>query len=103
MAYGASGRSGFYQIQTALSILGVAKDGDGVSGDRALLAGIPTNHPHATNPNIGDIEQLHDIEIADRYLNPRDKAFSVRDLTTLCAGAGFPCANTHSMSSSTIE
>lgn len=88
MAYGASGRSGIYQIQSALSILGVAKDDDGVSSVRALLAGIPNNHPHATNPNIGDTDQLHDIEIADRYLNPRDKAFSVHDLTALCAGAG---------------
>lgn len=89
MAYGASGRSGIYQIQTALSTLGISRDTKGVSQARALMARVPSDHPLKTNPINRDISTIHDTEFADRYLNPRDRAFSVRDLTEICGAAGF--------------
>ena len=88
MAYGASGRSGIYQIQSALSILGIERDGRGVAQARALLARVPEDHPLKTNPINQDIATISDTEFADRYLNPRDRAFSVRDLTEICHAAG---------------
>jgi len=88
MAYGASGRSGIYQIQSALSILGIERDGGGVAQARALLARVPSDHPLKTNPINQDISTISDTEFADRYLNPRDRAFSVRDLVEICGAAG---------------
>lgn len=89
MAYGRLGRTGVYEAQTALSMLGV--DGtrsDGVALARSFLTGLPARNWLSLNPGFADLAKADDIEIADVLLNPRDRAFTTTELDDLMTGAG---------------
>jgi SAM-dependent methyltransferase len=88
MAYGALGRTGIYPVQDMLRQLGLATK-ESVPEARALLRGLPDSNWLKRNPILADNDSISDAEFADRYLNPRDRAFSVRDLEELFGGAGF--------------
>jgi SAM-dependent methyltransferase len=87
MAYGALGRTGIYPVQDMLRQLGLATK-ESVPEARALLLGLPDSNWLKRNPILADSDSISDAEFADRYLNPRDRAFSVRDLEELFGGAG---------------
>jgi SAM-dependent methyltransferase len=88
MAYGRLGRTGIYPIQDALRSLGLAGAGD-VPAARALLRALPETNWLWRNPILADFETISDVEFADRFLNPRDRAFSVRELCDLFEAVGF--------------
>jgi SAM-dependent methyltransferase len=87
MVYGRLGRTGIYPIQDALRLLGLTTP-DSVPAARALLGRLPDTNWLRRNPLLADYETISDAEFADRFLNPRDRAFSVRDLCALFAAAG---------------
>jgi SAM-dependent methyltransferase len=88
MAYGRLGRTGIYPIQDALRMLGLT-DAHSIPEARALLRNLPESNWLRRNPILGDVDTISDVEFADRFLNPRDRAFSVRDLCGLFEEAGF--------------
>jgi len=89
MAYGRIGRTGVYEAQAALSLLGV-DDGrsDAVALARAFVRGLPQTNWLRRNPAFQALVDADDAELADVLLNPRDRAFSIADLDGLCAAAG---------------
>jgi SAM-dependent methyltransferase len=88
MAYGALGRTGIYPIQDALRLLRLTTK-ESVPAARALLRNLPRSNWLRLNPILEDFETISDTEFADRFLNPRDRAFSVRDLGRLFGDVGF--------------
>lgn len=88
MAYGRLGRTGIYPIQETLQLLGLTTP-DSVPAARVLLDALPETNWLRRNPLLADYKTISDAEFADRYLNPRDRAFSVSDLCTLLGDAGF--------------
>jgi hypothetical protein len=88
MAYGRLGRTGIYPIQDALARLGLTTKDD-IPAARALLRTLPETNWLRRNPILADSDKVSDVEFADRFFNPRDRAFSVRDLGQLFGGAGF--------------
>jgi SAM-dependent methyltransferase len=87
MAYGALGRTGIYPVQDALRQLGLTAM-DSVPEARRLLARLPETNWLRRNPLLADFTTISDAEFADRFLNPRDRAFTVRELCGLCGDAG---------------
>lgn len=89
MAYGALGRTGVYEAQAALRMLGV--DGthpDGVALAGAFVRGLPKTNWLLRNPGFAAIAGADDAELADVLLNPRDRAFSTDALDDLTTAAG---------------
>lgn len=89
MAYGRLGRTGVYEAQAALRMLGV--DGgqdDAVARARAFVAGLPDRNWLKLNPGFSHLERTTDVELADVLLNPRDRAFTTDELCDLAEGAG---------------
>ena len=89
MAYGRAGRTGVYEAQAALSLLGV-DDGrpDAVALARSFVRGLPQTNWLRRNPAFEALADAEDAELADVLLNPRDRAFSIAELDGLCAAAG---------------
>ena len=87
MAYGKLGRSGVYHVQDMLRL--VDTEQSDVATARALLSALPETNWHKRNNIFADTKREPDVEIADRYLNPSDRAFTVADLRHLAAAAGF--------------
>jgi len=87
MAYGALGRTGVYPAQEALRLLAKAEP---VTADlaRLFVEGLPDENWLRKNAAFAGVANTDDVELADILLNPRDRAFSVRDLVTLFAGQG---------------
>lgn len=89
MAYGTLGRTGVYEAQAALGMLGV--DGShpqGVALARAFVQGLPKTNWLLRNPRFEAVSGADDVELADLLLNPRDRAFSTDDLDDLANAAG---------------
>ena len=88
MAYGMSGRSGVYQFQDAIRVLGLSRSRESISAARTVFNRLPNNHPLKTNPNFATSSAASDTEFADCFFNPRDQAFSVATLVNLFGSAG---------------
>ncbi|GHD55385.1 hypothetical protein GCM10017083_34230 [Thalassobaculum fulvum] len=89
MAYGRIGRTGVYQAQAALALLGVdAGRPDAVALARAFVRGLPQTNWLRRNPAFQALADADDAELADVLLNPRDRAFGVAELDELFAAAG---------------
>ncbi|NQW12510.1 MAG: methyltransferase [Alphaproteobacteria bacterium] len=88
MAYGALGRTGIYPVQKALRLLSGPEGEPTVDLARTFLNGLPADNWVRKNPHLADLPNLDDVELADRFLNPNDRAFEVRDLAALCAIGG---------------
>lgn len=89
MAYGFLGRTGVYEAQAALRMLGV--DGvrrDGPALARSFVSGLPKSNWLRRNPAFERIAEADDVELSDALLNPRDRAFSTDLLDDLMTGAG---------------
>ncbi len=79
MVYAATRRTGVYMIQDALKRMGVGADPAGVAFTRRLLAGLPQGH--FVNRYIEVAAELqHDAALADTFLNPQDRAYTVPEL-----------------------
>lgn len=89
MAYGGLGRTGVYEAQAALGLLGVdAERPDGVALARAFVRGLPKTNWLVRNPSFENVADADDAEVADVLLNPRDRAFSTDSLDDLVQAAG---------------
>jgi SAM-dependent methyltransferase len=88
MVYGKLGRTGIYPIQDALRQLGLTTE-KSVPAARGLLRRLPETNWLRRNPLLADFDVISDAEFADRFLNPRDRAFEVRGLCELFDAAGF--------------
>ncbi len=88
MLYGHLGRSGVYELQDLLRVLaGDAPLAVQVTLARRLLAKLPETNRFRRNPNLYDHRQS-DAALVDLLLNRRDRAYSVREILDLLAGAG---------------
>lgn len=92
MAYGTLGRSGVYQVQEMLRAVGAHRSPDGVAMARALIESLPATSQLKRNPVFENNTTISDVEIADRYLNPSDRSFTVEELQDLAVGAGLKIA-----------
>ncbi|WP_420405257.1 class I SAM-dependent methyltransferase [Nisaea sp.] len=90
MAYGQLGRTGVYHVQDMLRLAG-AGQGD-VGTARALLGALPETNWHRRNAIFAETSGEPDVEIADRYLNPADRAFTVAELRSVMNAAGLEIA-----------
>lgn len=89
MAYGRLGRTGIYPMQSALRLLGGTADaGADVKSMRGMLGALPPHNWITKNPHLKYIPASDDVELADRYLNPNDRAFEVSELDALCRRSG---------------
>lgn len=89
MAYGSLGRSGVYEAQAALSMLGVdASRPDAVPLARAFVQGLPKTNWLLRNPGFQAVAEADEAELADVLLNPRDRAFDTDELDRLVTAAG---------------
>jgi len=85
MAYGQLGRTGVYHVQDMLRLLDTEQTD--VTTARALLSTLPETNWHNRNTIFADTKSEPHVEIADRYLNPSDRAFTVAELRDLAAVA----------------
>ena len=92
MAYGTLGRSGVYQVQDMLRAVGADRSPDGVAMARALIESLPPSSQLKRNRVFENNTMISDVEIADRYLNPSDRSFTVEELQELAEGAGLKIA-----------
>lgn len=90
MAYGRLGRTGVYHVQDMLRLAGAGQEDVGLA--RSLLAALPETNWHQRNAVFRETAQEPDVEIADRYLNPSDRAFDIVELRDLAAAAGLRIA-----------
>ncbi|UUX49843.1 class I SAM-dependent methyltransferase [Nisaea acidiphila] len=90
MAYGQLGRTGVYHVQDMLRMSGAGHED--VKMARALLGALPETNWHRRNAIFAHTENEPDVEIADRYLNPADRAFSVSELRDIMNAAGLEIA-----------
>jgi hypothetical protein len=90
MAYGQLGRTGVYHVQDMLRMAGAGQDDVGLA--RALLSALPETNWHRRNAIFQETTAEPDVEVADRYLNPSDRAFTIGELRDLGAGAGLTIA-----------
>lgn len=90
MAYGQLGRTGVYHVQEMLRLAGTGQAGaeqEDVKAARALLSALPSTNWHQRNAIFAETASQPDVEVADRYLNPSDRAFTVSALQDLAVGA----------------
>jgi SAM-dependent methyltransferase len=90
MLYGALGRTGVYQAQAMLRMLGGAKASLAQRIDLAkrLVAQLPETNWLSRNAAIGDYRRGEDAAIVDLLLHGRDRAYGVDEIAGLVAGAG---------------
>jgi SAM-dependent methyltransferase len=81
MVYGSYGRTGIYMIREYCHMLGIATSGKALIDLLATLQALPANHPmaHLLGKNK-DFE--HPDALADAFLHPQDRAFSVPQIYT---------------------
>lgn len=87
MAYGKYGREGVYPLQKAFLKLSEQINLN-VSDVRDVLQKIKPDHPFLRNPFFKDFNEMPDEEVADLFLNPRDKSFTVEELFEICQSSG---------------
>ena len=90
MVYGALGRTGVYEAQRALRMLGVGDEAptDRIALARRLLKGLPRTNWLIRNPFVGDHLNGGEAGVYDLLLHARDRAYSVQELAELASGAG---------------
>jgi SAM-dependent methyltransferase len=89
MAYGRLGRTGIYPMQNALRMLnGVSGAGDPIETMQTLLGELPPDNWISKNPHLVGQGRMDVVELADRYLNPNDRAFEIRELEGLLRAVG---------------
>lgn len=87
MAYGEYGRYGVYPLQRAFQSISRYHDIQ-IDDVRLILKSLKSNHPLLRNELFADLDKSSDEEIADIFLNPRDKSFTVADLKDISKSAG---------------
>lgn len=90
MAYGQLGRTGVYHVQDMLRLAGAGQTD--VPLARALLGALPETNWHRRNAIFAETANEPDVEVADRYLNPADRAFTVAELRDIMNAAGLEIA-----------
>jgi SAM-dependent methyltransferase len=90
MVYAPHGRTGVYMLQDALRLLAPADETPAVRLDTAkrVMRHLPETAWLRRNGFLDDHVNGGDAGLYDLLLNPRDRAFSVRDLHALLAGEG---------------
>ncbi len=87
MVYAPYGRTGVYMLQEYCRLLGVQPTGDDIRELVDVLRELPLGHPLGhllrNTPDFAD-----DDALADALLNPRDQAYSVREVMGLLDRAG---------------
>jgi hypothetical protein len=90
MVYGRYGRSGVYETQQALRLLGAAdepaKRRMGLA--RRYLAALPETNRLKRNPHVGDHKTGGDAGLYDLLLHSTDRAYTVPELETEFEAAG---------------
>jgi SAM-dependent methyltransferase len=90
MVYAPHGRTGVYTLQDALRLLAPADEAPAARLDVAkrVMRHLPETAWLRRNGFLDDHVNGGDAGLYDLLLNPRDRAFSVRDLHALLAGEG---------------
>ncbi len=91
MVYGTYGRTGVYQIQELMRRLGEPRDTVQARVDetKAILDHLPkTNWFKRGEDIIGDHKELGDAGVADLFLHPQDRSYTVDQLYDLVEGCG---------------
>ncbi len=90
MLYGALGRSGVYDAQAMLKMLGEAGEplSTGIDLAKRLLGQLPETNRLSRNPAIGDYRRGEDAALVDLLLHPRDRAYTVGEIDALVHSAG---------------
>ena len=90
MVYAPHGRTGVYMLQDALRMLAPADEAPAVRLDLAkrVMRHLPETAWLRRNGFLDDHVNGGDAGLYDLLLNPRDRAFTVRDLHALLAGEG---------------
>lgn len=90
MVYAPHGRTGVYMVQDALRLLAPADEAPAARLDvaRRVMRHLPETAWLRRNGFLDDHVNGGDAGLYDLLLNPRDRAFSVRDLHALLAGEG---------------
>tara|TARA_E500000305_G_scaffold33078_1_gene25110 strand:+ start:4505 stop:5749 length:1245 start_codon:yes stop_codon:yes gene_type:complete len=91
MAYGQLGRTGVYHVQDMLRLAGAGQED--IKTARSLLGALPVTNWHRRNEIFCNTASEPDVEVADRYLNPSDRAFSVSELRDIMNAAGLDIAS----------
>jgi SAM-dependent methyltransferase len=82
MVYGATRRVGVYMMQEAFRRIGVQPDADGVAFARRALSAMPDWHYVHWYLRLAP-ELEHDEALADTFLHPQDRAYTVPQLLAL--------------------
>jgi SAM-dependent methyltransferase len=90
MAYGIYGRTGVYEMQRMLRLVDCAPED--VATVRRLFDSLPAENWLKRNPVFAGSAAEPDVELADRYLVPADRAFTVLDLDAHARTAGLDIA-----------
>ncbi len=90
MVYAPHGRTGVYALQDALRLLAPEEEAPGVRLDvaRRVMRHLPESAWLRRNTLFADHLTGGDAGLYDLLLNPRDRAYDVRSLHALLAGAG---------------
>jgi SAM-dependent methyltransferase len=90
MVYGEYGRRGVYETQEVLRALASTDlpDRERIARTKRLLQHLPKTNWLRRNPFIQDHREGGDAGLYDLLLHSRDRAFRVRELADLLAGAG---------------
>ena len=87
MVYGASRRTGVYMMQEAFKRLGVQADAEGVAFARRVLEATPSWHyVHWYLQHAPELQ--HDAALADTFLHPLDRAYTVPQALALIEDNG---------------
>lgn len=87
MVYGASRRVGVYMMQEAFKRLRVQADADGVAFARRVLATTPSWHyVHWYLQHAPELQ--HDSALADTFLHPQDRGYTVPQTLALIEDSG---------------
>lgn len=82
MVYAIARRTGVYMMQDVFRRLGIKADADGVGFARRALASLP--EWHFVQQYLQQASELkHDAAIADTFLNPKDRAYTVGQVLAL--------------------
>jgi SAM-dependent methyltransferase len=92
MLYAPYGRSGVYELQAALRLLGRGLDAQRrLVLAKRLLPGLPDTNRFRRNTQLSDHRQS-DAGLYDLLLHSRDRAYTVGEIAALLAGAGLRIA-----------
>jgi SAM-dependent methyltransferase len=88
MVYAPYGRTGVYQVQTALRMISAGEPpAERLRVAKAAVAKLPPTNFFVHNPFVSDHKQQGDAGFYDLLLNPVDRPFTVRAVAQLVAGA----------------